>query len=92
MSVEPGQTCPTCQRRVNHPKREDSPTSRVKSFRIPDSDETFDEDVALAMHIVGLTSKHKFPSHKFLRFVVDVIVRDEQEWAGRYVAEWEQAA
>ena len=92
MSVEPGTVCPTCERRVNHPKREDSPKSRVKSLRIPEDDPTFDEDVALAMHIVGLTSQHKYPSYKFLRFVADVIIRDEQEWAGRYVAEWEQAA
>jgi hypothetical protein len=81
----PGETCPTCQRRVNHQKKPTSPESRVKSLRIPADDDTFDDDFARAMHIVGLTSEHKYVSHKFLRFVVDCIFRDEQEWAGAYL-------
>ena len=31
----PGEKCPTCDRRVNHPKRADSPSSEVDSFRVP---------------------------------------------------------
>jgi hypothetical protein len=36
----PGTKCPTCDRRIPHLKKEDSPKSKVKSFRIP-------EDVAV---------------------------------------------
>lgn len=92
MSVEPGTICPTCERRVNHPKKATSPESRVKSLRIPADDETFDEDFARAMFTVGLTSKHKYAAHKFLRFVCDVINVDDDQWAGAYTREWEEAA
>lgn len=90
MSVQPGQLCPTCNRRVNHPRKEGSPASRVKSLRIPYDDDTFDEDFARAMVIIGLSTAHKYPPYKFLRFVIDCIFRDEEEWAGRYVKEWER--
>lgn len=87
--IEAGTICPTCERRVNHPRKQDSPQSRVKSLRIPADDETFDEDLALAMHIVGVTSGHKYPPYKFLRYIADRIIRDEDEWAGSYVREYE---
>ena len=34
-SVEPGTRCPTCHRRVNKPRKEDSPTVREVRFRGP---------------------------------------------------------
>ncbi len=89
--VEPGHVCPTCNRRVNHPKKETSPDSRVKSLRIPADDDTFDEDFARAMLIVGLSTQHKYAAHKFLRFMVDCIFMDEAEWSNAYLEEWEAA-
>lgn len=89
MSVEPGTVCPTCERRVNHPRKAASPQSRVKSFRIPADDETFDHDTAMAMAIVGLTTQHKYPAYNFHRFIVDCILRDEGQWVGAYVHEYE---
>lgn len=86
--VGPGESCPTCNRRVPYPKKETSPDSRVKSLRIPADDSTFDEDFAIAMLIVGLTTQHKYAAHKFLRFVIDCIIRDEHEWAGLYLSEY----
>ena len=38
MSLEPGQKCPTCERKVPHERRESSPETRVVSYRVP-SDE-----------------------------------------------------
>ena len=33
--IEAGQVCPTCERRVNHPKKETTPTTRPTSYRVP---------------------------------------------------------
>lgn len=33
--IEPGQVCPTCERRVNHPRKHDSPDTKVFSYRVP---------------------------------------------------------
>lgn len=34
--LEPGETCPTCERRVPHPKKESSPKSKAFAFRVPE--------------------------------------------------------
>lgn len=34
-SVEPGQVCPNCSRRMPHPKKADTPKSAVISYRAP---------------------------------------------------------
>jgi len=62
----------------------------VKSLRIPADDETFDEDFARAMYVVGLTSEHKYAAHKFLRFIADKINLEEYAWEGAYTREWEE--
>ncbi len=51
--IAPGQSCPTCQRRVPYPKVETSPTSAVWSMRLPaDAKEDFRGIVdALACHL-----------------------------------------
>lgn len=33
--VEPGHTCPTCERKVPHPKKPTSPDSKPVSYRVP---------------------------------------------------------
>lgn len=33
--IEPGQTCPACDRRVPHPKKPTSPDSKPLSYRVP---------------------------------------------------------
>lgn len=35
MSVEPGQTCQGCGRKVPHPRTERSPDTKVVSYRVP---------------------------------------------------------
>lgn len=33
--IEPGQICPTCERRVNHPRKHTSPDTIIVSYRVP---------------------------------------------------------
>lgn len=33
--IEPGQTCPTCERRRPHPRKQTSPDTVVFSYRVP---------------------------------------------------------
>lgn len=33
--IEPGQTCPTCERRIPHPRKHASPDTVVFSYRVP---------------------------------------------------------
>lgn len=33
--IEPGHTCPTCARRVPHPRKQTSPDTKVFSYRVP---------------------------------------------------------
>jgi hypothetical protein len=57
-SVEPGDECPSCKRRVPHPKKATSPKTRVYSTRVPiDDAETFKELVDAAAEHAGLKSK-----------------------------------
>ena len=51
---QPGQCCPTCERRVNFPKRDKTPESRVFSYRVPaDEAESYGETLATAARVVG---------------------------------------
>jgi hypothetical protein len=47
-TVKPGETCPTCKRRVNHPRKQDSPKSKVISFRVPADEKDALEEAWLA--------------------------------------------
>lgn len=51
--VKPGEECPTCHRRVNHPRKETSPDSKQINFRAPaDAVDDFKEiEVAAARHM-----------------------------------------
>jgi hypothetical protein len=46
--LEPGTTCPTCKRRVNHKKKKSSPESKVVSYRVPIADEETHTEIAEA--------------------------------------------
>lgn len=45
---EPGTKCPTCDRRVNHPRKDTSPTSRPFSYRVPVDEAEAHEEVSQA--------------------------------------------
>ena len=51
----PGSTCPTCQRRIPHPKKESSPKTKTFSYRVPvDDAETHDEILQAAAEHLGI--------------------------------------
>jgi hypothetical protein len=56
--VHPGEKCPTCERKVPHPKRATSPTSKTKSFRLPlDVADSYDELVEAAAEHLGIAKE-----------------------------------
>jgi hypothetical protein len=59
-AVSPGSKCPTCERRVPHPKKPTSPNTRVFSLRIPVSNvENFKEMLeATSAHLALLEKPH----------------------------------
>ena len=58
--IEPGKDCPTCKRRVPHPKKDTSPATKVVGIRVPTDDaDTFAELVdAAAEHLGGKGKPH----------------------------------
>jgi hypothetical protein len=53
--VLPGETCPTCKRRVNHKRNSRSPVSKVVSFRMPrDVAESYEEVIEAAARHLGV--------------------------------------
>lgn len=53
-SVSPGDTCPTCERRVPHPKKTSSPKTKTMSLRVPvDAADDFDEIYEAAARHLG---------------------------------------
>lgn len=43
--ILPGQTCPSCERRFPYPKKESSPTTKTRSYRVPLDEAEAHEDV-----------------------------------------------
>ena len=63
--IEPGKDCPTCKRRVPHPKKESSPTSAVFSHRGPlDSKDEYNEILEAAAKHGGMGTEQKFWKHE----------------------------
>lgn len=63
---EPGSCCPTCERRVPHPKKDSTPESRVISYRVPaDEADSFVEILQVAAKIVGA---HELPYWQWRTF------------------------
>lgn len=63
---EPGQPCALCKRRVPHPKKPDSPKTRVFSFRVPAGEvDTFTELADAATEYLGAKGR---PHDRFWAF------------------------
>ena len=75
--IEPGQTCPTCERRVPHPKRESSPKTITFSYRVPvDEAEAHREIRETTARFLGT---HERPHWQFwtLAFALAAVLQDE---------------
>jgi hypothetical protein len=68
VAPEPGENCPTCERRVPHPKKESSPkTTVVKSWRLPaEEKEAREETIAATAEHLGISTKEKFWMDKLI--------------------------
>ena len=61
--IPPGEECPSCRRRVPHPKKKSSPQTQVFSTRVPiDDAETFKSMVDAAAEHMGIKAK---PHHVY---------------------------
>lgn len=75
--LEPGTKCPTCDRRVNHPKKDTSPTTRVRSYRIPvDEDSAHEEVLTEAARHLG-TYERPHWQFQTLTIALALVLQDE---------------
>jgi hypothetical protein len=88
--VHPGEKCPTCERKVPHPRKESSPTSKTRAYRLPVDENTSHEDVyAAAAEYVGAKGK-PFEQFKTYTIALAALLQDES-WRGFYDREAEAA-
>jgi len=73
--LPPGQDCPTCGRRVKHPKKTTSPVSHVFSHRGPlDSKDEYKEILTAALKHGGMAGEEKYFEHEgILRMSAQVL-------------------
>ena len=86
MSIEPGQTCPECKRRVPHPKKPSSPKTKVFAVRVPvDEIEAFTELIDVAARHLAAQAR---PHHRFwaLHYALVCLLQSE-EFAGALAPE-----
>ena len=75
--LTPGTVCPTCKRRINHPKKASSPDTLVFSYRVPvDEAEAHREIRETTAHFLGT---HERPHWQFwtLAFALAAVLQDE---------------
>ena len=61
--IHPGDTCPTCSRRVPHPKKATSPTTKPIAYRAPlDEYEAHLEVIDAVAELLGVKSE---PFHRY---------------------------
>lgn len=78
-SIEPGATCPTCARKVPHPRKPSSPKSAVKSYRIPaEAKEDWDEMVDAAAAHLGC-QKEPYATYKALLTGLVLVLQSQGE-------------
>ena len=61
--IHPGDTCDRCGRRVPHPKKASSPTTRPLAYRVPEGDyEAHLETIDAVAELLGIkeTKYHRF--------------------------------
>lgn len=77
MTIEPGQTCLSCGRRVPHPRKPSSPDTKVFSYRVPlDEADAHAEIRDQAAHFLGTAGR---PHDVFwtLTFALASVLQDE---------------
>ncbi len=81
VEISEGHKCPTCNRRVPHPKKDTTPTNRPYSFRIPEDDRSdFKEILDAAAQHVGTFDR---PFYQFwtIHFGLVILLQGEKDLA-----------
>ena len=71
--VHPGDSCPTCKRRVPHPKKETTPTTKPIAYRVPlDEYDAHLEVIDAVAEELGVTAEkyHRFRAISYAMAVV----------------------
>ena len=96
--VEPGTRCPTCHRRVNKPRREDSPTVREIRVRLPaDRMESVEEAFDALQEVTGI-DPYSYPKGVLLEALLLLGGQHREElrahfgWAARFGQPQEEGA
>lgn len=77
--MEPGTRCPTCHRRVNKPRKEDSPAVREVRFRGPaDQVDTTEENLDILQEYTGI-DPYSFPRITLLDALLALGARHREE-------------
>lgn len=78
-TVEPGTRCPTCHRRVNKPRKDDSPAVKEVRFRGPsDFVEDTEESLDILQEFTGL-DPYNYPRIRLLEALVALGARHREE-------------
>lgn len=74
---EPGETCERCNRKVPHPRKESSPTSKTFAYRVPlDEAEAHADVLDQAQRFVGC-AEQPFSSFKVVALALALVLQDE---------------
>lgn len=77
--VEPGTRCPTCHRRVNKPRKEDSPTVKEVRFRGPtDMIEALEEGLDALQEFSGI-DPYSYPRARLLEALLALGAQQREE-------------
>lgn len=81
--IPPGEECPSCKRRVPHPKKKSSPSTSVFSTRVPiDDADTFKSMVDAAAEHMGIKAKPHFVYNVLLTGVTLVLQSPKEHLPG----------
>jgi hypothetical protein len=76
--LHPGDKCPTCERKVPHPRKATSPESVVVSLRVPaDEKAAFDETLEAFTEHLGVPKGAKYGKFKVLSLALGAGLMDE---------------
>lgn len=75
--LEPGTVCGTCKRKVPHPRKPSSPTSKTFAYRVPvDEAEAHADVLDQAARFVGV-AEQPFWNFKVLALALALVLQDE---------------
>ena len=76
--LEPGQECPTCERRMPYPKTGESPVSKVRAYRLPVDEADAHKDVLTeAAKFLG-THERPYWQYATLTIALALVLQDEK--------------